>query len=54
MLDEPGALLKRPAIMARIMRIWAMSAAEKKRLGLYPPKVGPDRAGMLALLKIAA
>ena len=54
MLDEPGAFLKRPAIMARIMRIWAMSAAEKKRLGLYPPKAGPDRAGMLALLKIAA
>jgi len=54
MLDEPGAFVKRPAIMARIIRIWAMSAAEKNRLGLYPPKAGPDRAGMLALLKIAA
>jgi len=54
MLDEPGAFVKRPAIMARIIRIWAMSAAEKNRLGLYPPKAGADSAGMLALLNIAA
>jgi hypothetical protein len=54
MLDEPSAFLKRPAVMARIMRIWAMPMTEKKRLGLYPPKAGPDRAGMLELLKIAA
>jgi flavin-dependent dehydrogenase len=54
MLDEPSAFLKRPAIMARIMRVWAMSASEKKARGLYPPKAGPDRAEMLKLLNIAA
>ena len=54
MLDEPTAFMKRPAIMARIFSHWAMSKAEKQRRGLYPPKAGPDRAGMLKLLKIAA
>ena len=54
MLDEPTAFLKRPAIMVRIMAHWAMTKREKERRGLYPPKAGPDRAGMLALLKIAA
>jgi len=54
MLDEPTAFMKRPAIVARIMRVWAMSAAEKKRKGLYPPNAGPNRAEMLKLLKIAA
>jgi 2-polyprenyl-6-methoxyphenol hydroxylase-like FAD-dependent oxidoreductase len=54
MLDEPTAFLKRPAIVARIMRVWAMPVSEKKRRGLYAPKAGPDRAGMLKLLNIAA
>jgi 2-polyprenyl-6-methoxyphenol hydroxylase-like FAD-dependent oxidoreductase len=54
MLDEPSAFLKRPAIMARIVRHWSMAKAEKQRRGLYPPKAGPDRAGMLRLLQIAA
>ncbi|MEJ0026767.1 MAG: hypothetical protein WDN01_12130 [Rhizomicrobium sp.] len=54
MLDEPTAFMKRPAIMARILSHWAMSKAEKERRGLYPPKAGPDRAGMLKLLNIAA
>ncbi len=54
MLDEPTAFMKRPAIMARILSHWAMPKAEKQRRGLYPPKAGPDRAGMLKLLKIAA
>ena len=54
MLDEPSAILTRPAILARIMRVWAMSEAEKRRRGYYAPKAGPDRAGMLKLLKIAA
>ena len=54
MLDEPTAFLRRPAIMARILSHWAMSKEEKERRGLYPPKAGPDRAGMFKLLKIAA
>ena len=54
MLDEPTAFLKRPAIVTRILGYWALSKAEKERRGLYPPKAGPDRAGMLKLLNIAA
>ena len=54
MLDEPTAFMKRPAIMARILSVWATSKADKQRRGLYPPKAGPDRAGMLKLLNIAA
>ena len=54
MLDEPTAFLKRPAIVARILRMWATPTSEKKARGLYPPKAGPERAHMLKLLDIAA
>jgi hypothetical protein len=54
MLDEPTAFMKRPAIVARILRIWATSSSEKKSRGLYPAKAGPDRAQMLALLMLGA
>jgi len=54
MLDEPTAFMKRPALMARIMAVWATSKADKQRRGLYPPKAGPERTEMLKLLKIAA
>ncbi|HEY0104504.1 MAG TPA: hypothetical protein VGB91_00365 [Rhizomicrobium sp.] len=54
MLDEPTAFLRRPAIMARIMAVWATPKADKMRRGLYPPKAGPERAEMLKLLNIAA
>jgi len=54
MLDEPTAFMKRPAIVARILRVWAMSKAEKERLGYYPPKAGPSRAEMMAHLNLAA
>ncbi len=54
MLDEPTAFMKRPAIVARILTMWATPTATKKARGLYPPKAGPDRAEMLKLLNIAA
>ena len=54
MLDEPTAFLKRPAIVVRILATWATPVADKKKRGLYPPKAGPERAEMLALLNIAA
>jgi 2-polyprenyl-6-methoxyphenol hydroxylase-like FAD-dependent oxidoreductase len=54
MLDDPSVFLKRPAIIARILAVWAMPKREKERRGLYAPKAGPDRAGMLKLLNIAA
>jgi 2-polyprenyl-6-methoxyphenol hydroxylase-like FAD-dependent oxidoreductase len=54
MLDEPTAFLKRPAIVARILSVWATSKADKQRRGLYPPKAGPERGEMLKHLNIAA
>jgi 2-polyprenyl-6-methoxyphenol hydroxylase-like FAD-dependent oxidoreductase len=54
MLDEPTAFLKRPAIIARILKTWAMPKAVKQARDLYPPKAGPERAEMFAKLDIAA
>ncbi|HEY1631725.1 MAG TPA: hypothetical protein VGF56_10425 [Rhizomicrobium sp.] len=54
MLDEPQTLLKRPALIARILRIWAMSKDAKKARDFYPPKSGPERAEMFARLGLAA
>ena len=46
MLDEPSAFLKRPAIMARIMRVWAMPEAEKKRAAVSTrPRPDPIAPG---------
>ncbi len=50
MLDEPQTLLKRPAIIARILRVWAMPRAAKKARDFYPPKFGPARAEMFTRL----
>jgi 2-polyprenyl-6-methoxyphenol hydroxylase-like FAD-dependent oxidoreductase len=54
MLDEPQTLLKRPGIVARILRVWAMSKSRKKARDFYPPKFGPERAEMFARLGLAA
>jgi hypothetical protein len=53
MLDEPQTLLKRPAIIARILRVWAMPRAAKKARDFYPPKFGPERGEMFARLGLA-
>lgn len=54
MLDEPQAMLRNPRVLAGVLGMWATSGAEKRRRGLYPAKMGPDRAGMMKLLNIAA
>jgi 2-polyprenyl-6-methoxyphenol hydroxylase-like FAD-dependent oxidoreductase len=54
MLDEPQTLLKRPAIIARILRVWAMPKSQKKARDFYPPKFGPERSEMFARLGLAA
>jgi 2-polyprenyl-6-methoxyphenol hydroxylase-like FAD-dependent oxidoreductase len=54
MLDEPTAFLKRPAIVARILRVWAMPKDQKKARDFYPPKFGPERAEMFARLGLVA
>src|ERR1051326_4713088 len=54
MLDEPTAFLRDPAVMARILKIWALPTSLKRARGWYPPKFGPDRAEMFATLGLAA
>jgi 2-polyprenyl-6-methoxyphenol hydroxylase-like FAD-dependent oxidoreductase len=53
MFSDPVAWLKDPAILARILRIWAMSRSRKTRAGFYPPTFGPGRAEMLARVGLA-
>ena len=47
MFGDPVAWLKNPAIMARILRMWAMPKARKRAGQLYPPALGPNRREML-------
>ncbi|HTQ13547.1 MAG TPA: hypothetical protein VMH86_06700 [Rhizomicrobium sp.] len=54
MLDEPQTLLRRPALIARILCVWAMPRAAKTARNYYPPKFGPERAEMFARLGLAA
>lgn len=52
MLEHPTAWTKRAAIMARVLKTWALPRALKR--SLYPPKPGPKRDEMLRLLGLAA
>jgi hypothetical protein len=54
MLDEPSTLFCKPAVIARILRIWAMPKAKKQALDYYIPTLGPERAQMFARLGLAA
>jgi hypothetical protein len=54
MLDEPTAFLRNPAVMARILKTWALPKSLKQARGWYPPKFGPERAEMFATLGLAA
>jgi 2-polyprenyl-6-methoxyphenol hydroxylase-like FAD-dependent oxidoreductase len=54
MLDEPTAFLRRPDIMARILKTWSLPRSVKRTRGWYPPKFGPERREMLAGLGLAA
>ena len=48
MLERPTAFLARPAIVARILLMWATPKSRKRHL--YPVKLGPDRGEMLRQL----
>jgi 2-polyprenyl-6-methoxyphenol hydroxylase-like FAD-dependent oxidoreductase len=54
MIDDPVAWLKNPAIIARVVGMWAMPASVKRAARLYPPKLGPPRHEMLARIGLAA
>jgi 2-polyprenyl-6-methoxyphenol hydroxylase-like FAD-dependent oxidoreductase len=53
MLDEPTAFLKRPDIMARVLKVWATPKPLKQARGWYPPSFGPERREMFAQLGLA-
>ncbi|MGA9797210.1 MAG: hypothetical protein WBQ17_16920 [Rhizomicrobium sp.] len=54
MIGHPTAWLKSPAMLARLMRLWAMPRSAKERAGYYRDAGGPDRAEMLSRLGLAA
>ena len=54
MIGHPTAWLNDPAIMARIIAVWAMPKWLKKTRGFYPPSFGPARKEMLARLGLQA
>jgi len=51
MLEHPQAWLKRPANLARIIRVWARG--KTRNAPLYPPKGGPDRTEMLQAVGVS-
>jgi 2-polyprenyl-6-methoxyphenol hydroxylase-like FAD-dependent oxidoreductase len=51
MHERPDAWLKRPEVIARVLKAWA--TARPLKAHLYPPKLGPERAEMLATLGLA-
>jgi 2-polyprenyl-6-methoxyphenol hydroxylase-like FAD-dependent oxidoreductase len=50
MISDPVAWLKQPAMLARILRFWAMPTSRKRAAGFYPPEFGPKRHEMFARL----
>jgi flavin-dependent dehydrogenase len=52
MLDKPGAWMRNPANIMRILRWW--SRGKTRNADRYPPKqIGPERAQMFGLLGLA-
>ena len=51
MIDAPGAWLKRPENLAKVMRWWGRG--KQRNAHLYPPPLGPDRHAMLSELGVS-
>ncbi|HEX2592833.1 MAG TPA: hypothetical protein VHL34_15125 [Rhizomicrobium sp.] len=54
MLDTPDKALRKPGVILRILQTWATPKSRKKKLNLYPERLGPTRTEMFETLKIAA
>lgn len=50
MIDPPGAWMKQPRHVAKLVGAWARG--RKRNAHLYPPPLGPDRRAMLTALGI--
>ena len=51
MLEHPQAWLKRPANLARIVKVWARGKA--RNAALYPARSGPERTEMFEIIGLA-
>ncbi len=51
MIEPPGAWLKRPANMAKVLGVWARG--RRRNAALYPPSPGPRRGEMMQTLGLA-
>lgn len=47
MIEPPIRWLRRPALLARILAMWARSRSYKQAHHLYPPSLGPSRQELL-------
>lgn len=54
MIDEPGKWMKKPRNIKTVLRYWLKSKKSKEAADLYPPKMGPQRTEMMALLGLSA
>lgn len=50
MYGDPESWTRQPGVMLRILAMWARP--KRLKAHLYPPKLGPDRASMLAQLSL--
>jgi 2-polyprenyl-6-methoxyphenol hydroxylase-like FAD-dependent oxidoreductase len=52
MIEPPGAWLKRPGALAKVLGVWARG--KRRNADLYPPSPGPGRAQMMQSLGLGA
>lgn len=52
MIEPPGAWLKRPGAMAKVLGVWARG--KRRNADLYPPSPGPGRREMMRSLGLGA
>jgi hypothetical protein len=52
MIDRPGAWLKQPSTIAKVVGRWARG--KRRNAALYPPPSGPGRAEMMLALGLDA
>jgi 2-polyprenyl-6-methoxyphenol hydroxylase-like FAD-dependent oxidoreductase len=52
MIEPPGAWLKRPGAMAKVLGVWARG--KRRNADLYPPSPGPGRREMMQTLGLGA
>ena len=52
MIDKPNEFLRNPGNVAKVLGVWARG--KKRNAAYYPPKLGPERHEMMAMLNLPA